>query len=343
MRGISQVYPRSIATSSSEQASPAKPPHQAFKHLILAIRHELRTSQDARNGSTQHVRQQRQLRNVLTASADSGPSIQLLRRDWGPPLSTSAAPMFAPCLLGCPGTTRYPGASRYQILRRLHGNSAGVSVKAQGVRFGLRKNQRTLNPRVRGSSPWRRTRTDLGFYRPRLFFSCPFCPHVCSMFARAHGPSNPGLVKNDPSGARCGGNRPGVAPSRTVGAVPGSLDQWSRPSGRACGTRPESHSDAVTFSEPAGKRHSHGGYVGGADAPDGRLVLLQINRWSLTWGSFDRLSRLVVLVDQAVEHLAPPDRQVQRRAGLAVLSGRSLLAGLVRAVPVVMAAVLAED
>jgi hypothetical protein len=29
--------------------------------------------------------------------------------------------------------------------------------------------QRTLNPRVRGSSPWRRTRTDLGFNRSRSF------------------------------------------------------------------------------------------------------------------------------------------------------------------------------
>jgi hypothetical protein len=90
--------------------------------------------------------------------------------------------------------------------------------------------QRTLNPRVRGSSPWRRTRTDLGFYKDQVVFSCPFCPHVCSMFARAHGPSDPGLVKNGPSGARCGGNRSGAASSRTAGAAPGSLDQWSRPS-----------------------------------------------------------------------------------------------------------------
>jgi hypothetical protein len=65
--------------------------------------------------------------------------------------------------------------------------------------------------------------------------------------------------------------------------------------------------------------------------------------WCLTWGSCDRLRRLVVLVDHAVEHLAPPDRQVQRRAGMAVLIWRSLLAGLVRAVLVVMAGVLAED
>src|SRR5271166_1629006 len=49
------------------------------------------------------------------------------------------APVFAPCLLGCPGTPRQH------------------SVPA-------------LNPRVRGSSPWRRTRSDLGFYRSRSLF-----------------------------------------------------------------------------------------------------------------------------------------------------------------------------
>ena len=37
------------------------------------------------------------------------------------------------------------------------------------------------------------------------------------------------------------------------------------------------------------------------------------------------------------------DRQVQRNVGLVVVVGRSLLAGLVRAVPVVMGGVLAQD
>jgi hypothetical protein len=45
--------------------------------------------------------------------------------------------------------------------------------------------QRTLNPRVRGSSPWRPTRTDLGFYRYRSISMCLICPYVCSMFAPA--------------------------------------------------------------------------------------------------------------------------------------------------------------
>ena len=38
--------------------------------------------------------------------------------------------------------------------------------------------QRTLNPRVRGSSPWRRTRNDLGFHCSRSF-----CVSVLSLFA----------------------------------------------------------------------------------------------------------------------------------------------------------------
>jgi hypothetical protein len=65
--------------------------------------------------------------------------------------------------------------------------------------------------------------------------------------------------------------------------------------------------------------------------------------WCLTWGSYDQLRCLVVLVDHTAEHFTSLDWQVQRWAGLAVLVGRPLLAGLVRAVPVVVGGVLAED
>jgi hypothetical protein len=85
----------------------------------------------------------------------------------------------------------------------------------------------------------------------------PFCPHVCSMFARAHGPSNPGLVKNGPSDA--------------PDAAPGSLDQWSRPHTQtegAPGVPIPMRSHSV---QPAGKRHSHSGYVTGAGARARRL------------------------------------------------------------------------
>jgi hypothetical protein len=93
---------------------------------------------------------------------------------------------------------------------------------------------RTLNPRVRGSSPRRRTRSDLGFHDSRSLFMCPFCPHVCSMLARPHGPSNPGHVKNGPSGRR--------------GAAPRSLDQWSRPHAQGPGGTRSPYSNAVTLS-----------------------------------------------------------------------------------------------
>jgi hypothetical protein len=48
--------------------------------------------------------------------------------------------------------------------------------------------QRTLNPRVRGSSPWRRTRDDLGFYRFQGHFYVSglsrFPVPACSLLAR---------------------------------------------------------------------------------------------------------------------------------------------------------------
>src|SRR5579872_2415992 len=64
--------------------------------------------------------------------------------------------------------------------------------------------QRTLNPRVRGSSPWRRTRTDLGFYHSRSFLMRPVCtgfPAVlapCLLGGRMLGPGQ--LVQFRPIG-----------------------------------------------------------------------------------------------------------------------------------------------
>jgi len=39
-----------------------------------------------------------------------------------------------------------------------------------GIHVTLPRGVAALNPRVRGSSPWRRTRTDLGFYHSRSLF-----------------------------------------------------------------------------------------------------------------------------------------------------------------------------
>jgi hypothetical protein len=88
---------------------------------------------------------------------------------------------------------------------------------------------------------------------------CPFCPRRCSVVARAHGPSNPGVVKNGPTGARCRGIRPRTSPSRTVNAAPNSLDQWSRPPARAPGVRAVSPMPmSLRNARPAGNRHSCG-------------------------------------------------------------------------------------
>src|SRR6185437_1720379 len=65
--------------------------------------------------------------------------------------------------------------------------------------------------------------------------------------------------------------------------------------------------------------------------------------WRLTCGLRDPLRGPVVLVDHPAEYLPPLDRQVQRNADLVVLAGWSLLTGLMRAVPVTMAGVLAQD
>jgi hypothetical protein len=56
-----------------------------------------------------------------------------------------------------------------------------------------------------------------------------------------------------------------------------------------------------------------------------------------------RLQRPVILVDRAAEHFPAPDWQVQRKAGMVVVVGWSLLAGLVGPVPVVVVGVLPED
>src|SRR5689334_17844055 len=70
---------------------------------------------------------------------------------------------------------------------------AGTGVKAQVVAGNPRTQQRTLNPRVRGSSSWRCTRTDLGFHHSRSFL-CPVCPHDGPVLAGESGRSRTGFV-----------------------------------------------------------------------------------------------------------------------------------------------------
>ncbi len=87
-----------------------------------------------------------------------------------------AVSLFAPCLLGCPGTTRYQPSAAGTPPRRVAGILPGASVKMLVDCGNRTPEQRTLNPRVRGSSPWRRTRTDLGFYLSRSVLCVRFAP-----------------------------------------------------------------------------------------------------------------------------------------------------------------------
>jgi hypothetical protein len=59
------------------------------------------------------------------------------------------------------------------------------------------------------------------------------------------------------------------------------------------------------------------------------LYRFKIRRIVVTWDSWEQLRRLVVLVDQAAEYCPPLNGQVRRSAGLVVMVGWSLLAGLV--------------
>ena len=58
--------------------------------------------------------------------------------------------------------------------------------------------QRTLNPRVRGSSPWRRTRSDLGLRSLQVFLFGPFHAHGSSTFARQSGPKPDTMKATEP-------------------------------------------------------------------------------------------------------------------------------------------------
>ena len=62
------------------------------------------------------------------------------------------------------------------------------------LRTASESGQRTLNPRVRGSSPWRRTRPDLVFLPSLAPLDRPLRAGGCSMAARLHGSCTRGGV-----------------------------------------------------------------------------------------------------------------------------------------------------
>jgi hypothetical protein len=79
-----------------------------------------------------------------------------------------------------------------RLVRDRHTRLAAAAILSRSARRSRLPDP--LNPRVRGSSPWRRTRSDLVLYPFWFAPSGPFTAHVCSMFARELGPSRPGFV-----------------------------------------------------------------------------------------------------------------------------------------------------
>ena len=76
--------------------------------------------------------------------------------------------MFAPCLLGCRGTNQQrpvPGGTEIAGV-------ADETARPGIIRLYANAEQRTLNPRVRGSSPWRRTRKSPGQSHSRRWLWC---------------------------------------------------------------------------------------------------------------------------------------------------------------------------
>jgi hypothetical protein len=90
-------------------------------------------------------------------------------------VSASPANRAPRCSLSCSSPTS--GAVRRSPHKR-------VTCASGRRRTASESGQRTLNPRVRGSSPWRRTRPDLVLYLFWLHSRGPFRAGGCSTFAR---------------------------------------------------------------------------------------------------------------------------------------------------------------
>ncbi len=103
-----------------------------------------------------------------------------------------SAVLFAPCSLGCHGPPRHYPAQRGIASPGLPYRPARHNMARHDAPLAQLAEQQTLNLRVRGSSPWRRTRADLVFLLILYPGQWPFPGYGCSTFARQSGPSRPG-------------------------------------------------------------------------------------------------------------------------------------------------------
>jgi hypothetical protein len=85
-------------------------------------------------------------------------------------------PRYAPAASGVRSTPRIPASGQ-------NGSSRHVLALYDSSSRRIIEQSSALNPRVRGSSPWRRTRFDLGFYHSRSFFIRPVCPGFPAVLA----------------------------------------------------------------------------------------------------------------------------------------------------------------
>src|SRR5450755_238008 len=114
--------------------------------------------------------------------------------------------------------------------------------------------QQTLNLRVRGSSPWRRTYSDLALYPFRAPSCRPILAHVCSTFARQSGPSRtarPTRPVNPLPMAIQRVTLTGLRSSRVRARAPWYTRGPSEVNGRSIGSR---HPDTAQVSFAHGRR-----------------------------------------------------------------------------------------
>jgi hypothetical protein len=142
---------------------------------------------------------------------------------WYRPVRTDVCSMFARMPRYAPGSIRHPQLDADAGDRTEWQLPARASIVCQQFKENKRTEQRTLNPRVRGSSPWRRTLTDLGFYRSRSFhfFLVRFVPVAAPWLLACTDPAI-GVCQKRPirrpargirsrnGAATCGRRRPGL-------------------------------------------------------------------------------------------------------------------------------------
>jgi len=157
---------------------------------------------------TNTITRERRTPSLVIAGLLVGRSPRRPRLWWSRPMPADVCSMFA----RMPGTRRqHPVSAASHGFRRPDKMAAPGTFRhrpAPGQRGILEQSSGLL---IRGPGFKSLTAPGLTWgFTTSGHFLCPFCPRGCSVVARGHGPSNPGLVKNGPSGAGSGGGHPGA-------------------------------------------------------------------------------------------------------------------------------------